>query len=282
MIYRLTTILLIFFVSGGCASVESRWQAAQKQDTVAAYEAFLRKCPETPYASTARERLANLRLEEAQKAGTVQALEVYLREYPDRSQAAPLREQVKQLKFEQAKRSGSITEMELFIAQYPGDPLSQQLEQERSRLRGAAATRQLGELLIAWASAVGEVHIHLRPVTNAPEVNRQNGAQLRRLLAAGADADAIRIAEFSPVLRLNSRSDSGMTSQFQIAGNPGHVVSAEQGGTTLLEYCRVNKLDEACAILQASREAETASPREVDLPEKAQRNEAASSPESSR
>lgn len=246
----------------GCVSAESRWQTAQKHDTIAAYEAFLQKVPKAKYAPSARERIEELIYEEVGQTGTVQSLEGYLREYPNGKYALAVRERVKQLRFQQAKSEGRVALFEQFIAMYPSDPMSRQLEEELPRMRQIAREREerlrrtenarrLGELLIAWASKTGRVYIPLRPITNAQEINQQNVARLRTLLAAGADPSAIRIQGFSPAVGFNWETPN-MTKQLLINGKPGEVVSSDQEGITLLEYCTANKLEVACELLRAN------------------------------
>ena len=73
--------ILALILAGGCASVQSSWQAAESANTVEAYEGFLRQYPESELTEQARGRIAGLRLEEAQSEDTIVAYEEFIAQY---------------------------------------------------------------------------------------------------------------------------------------------------------------------------------------------------------
>lgn len=118
-IRSLAVLLVGASLLSGCVSAESRWQTAQKHDTVAAYEAFLEKAPKASYASPARERIEQLKFQQAAKAGTVPALEAYLREYPEGQNAPKARDQLDEIVFAQAQKTRTITAFDAYLKRYP-------------------------------------------------------------------------------------------------------------------------------------------------------------------
>jgi len=73
-------------VLGGCSRQESAWRQAERQDSVAAYEAYLRDYPAGVHAPEARTRLADLREQQewdrALRFNTPEAFQRYLSRYP--------------------------------------------------------------------------------------------------------------------------------------------------------------------------------------------------------
>jgi hypothetical protein len=74
--------LIVFSALTGCSSPERAWNAAAKQDTVQAYQAFLKKHPASELAPGARERMEILAWEDAFRASTVEGYEKFLADFP--------------------------------------------------------------------------------------------------------------------------------------------------------------------------------------------------------
>ena len=54
----LLLVALSCLLISGCASVESRWDATQRQNSISAYQAFLDEYPNSQFASSARAKIA--------------------------------------------------------------------------------------------------------------------------------------------------------------------------------------------------------------------------------
>jgi len=65
------------------------------------------------------------------------------------------------------------------------------------------------------------------------------------MLSEGADPSAVRVAGFEPA----REKQLGGGAVLHSTGKPGHIVRAEEGSMTLLEYCRVNGLKTIRALL---------------------------------
>ena len=82
----------------GCSRQETAWRSAQSQDTVVAYETYLRDYPAGPHIAAARSRLVVLREQQewdrALRFDTPEAFQRYLSGYPDGRFAAAARERL--------------------------------------------------------------------------------------------------------------------------------------------------------------------------------------------
>jgi len=91
-------LLLAIALLAGCSRQETAWRRTESQDTVAAYETYLRNYPAGTHAGRAQERLAELRemqeWERAQRFNTPEAYQRYLSGYPAGRFARPAREKL--------------------------------------------------------------------------------------------------------------------------------------------------------------------------------------------
>jgi hypothetical protein len=71
-------------------------------------------------------------------------------------------------------------------------------------------------------------------------------SKLREMLLDGANPNAVRVAGFEPAG--DTVLDGGRAVRHS-TGKPGRIVGAEEGGITLLEYCRLNGMKTIAALL---------------------------------
>jgi len=95
---RLAAFLLLALVVAGCSRQETAWRRTESQDTVAAYESYLREYPAGAHAGRAQARLAELRelqeWERAQRFNTPEAYQRYLSGYPSGHYSVTAREKL--------------------------------------------------------------------------------------------------------------------------------------------------------------------------------------------
>jgi len=91
-------IVIAAVVLGGCSRQESAWRQAERQHSVAAYEAYLRDYPAGAHAPEARTRLADLREQQewdrALRFNTPEAFQRYLSRYPSGRYAQAARDRL--------------------------------------------------------------------------------------------------------------------------------------------------------------------------------------------
>jgi len=155
---RATVLVLLAAVlaCGGCSRQESAWRHAERQGSVAAYEAYLRDYPAGAHAPEARTRLADLREQQewdrALRFNTPEAFQRYLSGYPAGRYAQAARERLS----------------DFLLARAPDEPGPEAAPPPASRAampvpspRAAAPPAPAAGKLIAAASAPGGFRIQL-------------------------------------------------------------------------------------------------------------------------
>ena len=91
-------VLVVALAAAGCSRQESAWRSSRKQDSVTAYEAYLRDYPAGGHAGEAEARLAELReqqeWERALRFNTPEAFQRYLSGYPQGRYSAAARDRL--------------------------------------------------------------------------------------------------------------------------------------------------------------------------------------------
>lgn len=109
ILFLLLTLALV-----GCDRQDADWEQAQQQNTIAAYEEFVERYPESPQAEQARSRIEAQRAEQAwtdaRQRNTVDAYRDFLQSYPDAAAADQAREQLATL--ERAAAWGTLADSE--------------------------------------------------------------------------------------------------------------------------------------------------------------------------
>jgi len=90
--------ILAGFIAAACSGQESGWERARREDSLAAYEAYLASYPSGPHAGEARAALDGLRDAEAwsraERLATPEAWQRYLGEFPDGRNTAKARQRL--------------------------------------------------------------------------------------------------------------------------------------------------------------------------------------------
>ena len=151
-------LLLAVALLAGCSRQESAWRRSESQDTVAAYQAYLREYPGGTHAGRAQERLAELRemqeWERAQRFNTPEAYQRYLSGYPAGRFSGPAREKLS----------------DFLLARAPGDsPPPPPV---------AAVQPAPGGTLIAAAGAAGDYRVQLGAFSGGEAAARREWSRL--------------------------------------------------------------------------------------------------------
>lgn len=164
MLVAATVVVLV-----ACASDEGLWTKAQKADTIAAYQEYLRDYPQGKFATQARTRVVERELSLAEAAGTEAALEAFLASHPDSPVRGRADEQLAQLRFASAESAGTADAYAAFLKQHPGSALAAKARSKRSELlfkfRSEVTARQrvqeLSGFLGSWSVRDREKHVGL-------------------------------------------------------------------------------------------------------------------------
>ena len=75
-------VVVVLVCMTGCSNVEKDWEKAESENTIAAYEDFMKRYPEGPQADKARLKIEEIYFEEAQTINTIPAYQEFLKQYP--------------------------------------------------------------------------------------------------------------------------------------------------------------------------------------------------------
>ena len=234
------------------------WRQTQAKNTSSGYEQYLKEYAQGKYVAEAKKQIAQLAFESAKTDGSEKAYEQFLASFPQSDAAPEATLRLRQLRLQTARTAETVVGYEQFLKQYPDGADSEELRKSLPAVKKWEETRKLGELVIQMApkasirltmgafSGKGESETKLE-IEPSPTL-AANLAEFRQLLEGGADPSTLRIAGFKPA---GQTPMMGYNLAMMSTGEPGKVVPADKGGMTLFEYCKVNKLQDACALLAA-------------------------------
>lgn len=134
---KAVTIFIILFsvVLLGCASMQSDWEKAQKQDLSYSYRQFLKKYPHSKYAAAARKNLERTTWKLARRLDKPEFYQQYLSEFPNGPHASEASASIEPASFKQAKAKEKIEAMKKFLADYPQTRFRNEAESWIARLK---------------------------------------------------------------------------------------------------------------------------------------------------
>jgi len=110
---------VIIFVLACCQTKEGSWEKAKAEDTIQAYEDFLKEYNEGEMAEQAEKRICELNFKKTQKENTVESYEKFLGKYPNSEHTAEIKDRIVILEYEQAKKADTAESYEKFLSKYP-------------------------------------------------------------------------------------------------------------------------------------------------------------------
>ena len=90
-------VTFVLFLSG-CATVQTRWSDSVSQNTIASYEEFIKRYPNSEFAEEARTKLETLYLRKARATDGADGHALFLARFPDSRHAADVRNRLKQIR----------------------------------------------------------------------------------------------------------------------------------------------------------------------------------------
>ncbi len=116
---QVTVAISCAVLIAGCHSLA--WGRARSANSINAYEAFLKRYPESHHRTVARERLEQVSWEEARSNEAVWRYQHFLQEFPASEHAQEAKIRLRQVEFQSASRpTASAKSKQDFIAKYPG------------------------------------------------------------------------------------------------------------------------------------------------------------------
>jgi len=233
------------------------WQAARQADTTLAYSTFLSKHQNTEYSAQAKNSLVRLAYDAARREGSETAWMAFLREVPNSQHTSEANSRLRQIRFAEAKRLKTVQSYERFLATYPKGDDSAELSNALPGLRTWQKNKILGDLVIRMApetsmsmsvSALGGVKVG-PPKTETPDTRDADLAALKKHLDDGADPNQVRISGYEKAETKEIPGFPGLASTS--FGSDGEPVPANEGGISLLSYCKSKGLDAAYELLKA-------------------------------
>jgi hypothetical protein len=110
-------LLIMGLIIGGCAAM--RWQEATSKNTIAGYEEFLRREPNSSQAREAKEKIESLYFQRANKTNTLAAYIEFLKRYPNSQYSSEAKTRIENLYWQNAMSQNTIPAYEDFIQKYP-------------------------------------------------------------------------------------------------------------------------------------------------------------------
>jgi tetratricopeptide (TPR) repeat protein len=232
---------------------------AQQLNTIKSYEDFLKIHPDGKNSELAKLSLDQLSFKESEILNSENAYESYLSKFPNGQSKSIAITNLQEIRFINARKIKTVEAYENFLKLYPDGANAEQLRKELNGIRKFEESRKLGE--VALRMAPKGVISFFTPITggsmqatgteiNFPATLNEDIETFRRLINDGVDPNLIRIQGFEPA----GSKDIGNGYAMFSSGNPGTIVTADEGGMTLLEYFTANKLEEACKILQQNKQ----------------------------
>jgi len=122
----LIPLLLCFLVFISCSGEKKDWKNAESENSITAYEDYLKQYPQGKFADEARSRIETIHFEKAETANTIEAYADFLKRYAEGDFADKARSKIEAIYFDQAKAANSIEAYEDFLKRYPEGEVADQ------------------------------------------------------------------------------------------------------------------------------------------------------------
>lgn len=150
-----TACLLFALTLAACADP---FAAAQKADTIEAYEQYLAEHPDGRFAIQAKSRLEQLSYEKARAEKSLEAYDAYLERFPDGALHAKALAEREEFLFEWARATDTLAAWEKFLDEYP-----KAQKERRNKARNMVAVHGYREHLTIGEPVVEQVNLAENP-----------------------------------------------------------------------------------------------------------------------
>ncbi len=112
-------IIILALMSVGCAAGRSDWKMSQELNTLCAYEAFVKKHPNSTVTKEAESRIEKLLWQKALNENEEQEYREFLAKYPNSKFAPQIRRRLELIVWQKTREENSHEAYKKFISQYP-------------------------------------------------------------------------------------------------------------------------------------------------------------------
>ncbi|MBN1550990.1 hypothetical protein JW979_05960 [bacterium] len=229
---------------------ELEWKYALDLSSIESFREYLKKYPQGSYMFQAKVKLEALSFEQAKTKDSIDAYELFLNDYPDGVAAIDAQKRLRQLRYDKAMNERTIEAFKFFLSWYSDGLDVDTIKKELHSLQVLEKSMDLGREIMKHApqsyismSMFGNMNGGgLTTKRSNPTV--EDLSKLRVMLSEGANPNLVRVAGFEPA---GEKKTGGFV--LLSTGKPGQIVRAEEGGITLLEYCRLNGLGTIASLI---------------------------------
>jgi tetratricopeptide (TPR) repeat protein len=125
----LILLLLCFSIFFSCSGEEKDWKYAESENSIAAYENYLKQYPQGKFVDEARPSIEKIYFEKAKAADTIEAYEEFLKRYAEGDFADKAHSKIEVIYFDQAKAANSVEACDDFLKRYPEGEYAYQARQ---------------------------------------------------------------------------------------------------------------------------------------------------------
>jgi hypothetical protein len=244
-----------------------RYQKAVKTNSVTACETFINLYPEGEDTTEIKKLLPPLVFQETVKANNEDSYVNFIKRFPESDKVQEAAACLRKIRYEKACETATVDAYEQFLKLYPEGEDSRELEKNLPKMRSweQSKAKQLGDIAIRMSpvASVGPIadpnsgNVQRNSSSSEPSPTlEQDLVSFRQLLKEGTDPLLVHISGFVP-------SGENMQGGYTL-GNPGKAIPAEDGGITLMQYFKANKIKEACALLEKyNKKKSPSSPKKI-------------------
>jgi uncharacterized protein YlxP (DUF503 family) len=250
-----TPLLLCLLVSISCSGEKKDWKNAQSENSITAYEDYLKQYPQGEFADEARSQIETIHFEKAETANTIEAYADFLERYPQGELADRVRSTVQGIHFDKAKATNSVESYQDFLDKYPEGEIADQARkmleeiypsfssQKVLRIESASSVVGTGEVSFTKGSKSNTLKITIN--VTAPVVNGKTCMGCGSLVQLAPNLK-VPVKPFFTPMKQPGQSVSfinmvleGPTSaeaaEFIVSGPPGATLKKEGNGFRLVK-----------------------------------------------
>lgn len=168
------------------------WSAAERDDTIQAYNKYISNWPESSQAEVARERVYQKYFDPVLTQNSIEAYEKYINDYPGSPKSIEAKHRIWKMAFDVAKHVNTEESFSIYITRYPDSMYTYEANQEIARInRRKNAPKELTKLSsMEFCALYGHT---IRNESVSPDFDFNDNATLKRFVVKEKDRRKLRI-----------------------------------------------------------------------------------------